>query len=103
MLQKLMLVKEAELYLQKRLRPANLLGTPLKLSNITWSSHWRWDRESKQGEIEAIYVREKIYKHQDMSKIDRVDMRGAAITLEEMYHALNGSTAEKVSIIKNRL
>ena len=103
MLQKLMLVKEAEAYLQKRLRPTNLIGAPLRLSNISWSSHWQWDRMTKQGEIKAIYVREKTYNNQDMSRIDKLDMLDAGITLEEMYHALNGSTAEKVSICRNRL
>tara|TARA_Y100000591_G_C21315445_1_gene443018 strand:+ start:223 stop:534 length:312 start_codon:yes stop_codon:yes gene_type:complete len=103
MLQKLMLVKEAEAYLQRRLRPTNLLDTPLKLSHVKWTSHWRWDRELKQGEIEAIYVCEKSYTLQGMSKIDRLDMLDAGITLEEMYDALKGSTAEKISINRNRL
>ena len=104
MLQKLMLVKEAEAYLQRRLRPTNLIDTPLKLSHVKWTSHWRWDRNSKQGVVEAIYVCEKSYSHhQDMSRIDKLDMLDAEITLEEMYDALKGSTAEKVSIDRNRL
>ena len=103
MLQALMLVREAEAYLQHRLRPTNLMQTPLKLSNVRWTSHWVWDRKLKRGEIEAIYVCEKNYTLQDMSKIDKLDLLGENITLEEMYQALNGSTAEKVSIGRKRL
>ena len=98
LLHRFLLVKEAEAFLQDTLRPAKLFNTTLKLSDIRWGSHWKYDRSEGRGWIEALYVCEKSFPPHYMRKIERGDLLGATLSMEDLYETLNGSTAEKVSI-----
>ena len=98
LLNRFLLVKEAEIFLQRKLRPAKLFNKHLKLSDIRWGSHWKWNRDDSSGGLEALYVSEKNFPHHYMRKIARNDLRESTLSMEDLYETLNGSTAEKVSI-----
>jgi hypothetical protein len=98
LLERFVLVKEAESFLQAQLRPGKLYNTSLTLSDIRWGSHWVWKRDISSGWLESVYVSEKSLPINHMRKIDRSDLLVSNFTMEDLYTTLNGSTAEKVPI-----
>lgn len=93
-----LLMKETEAFLRDTLRPGKLFESELKLSDISWSSHWVWDRRRKEGEVYALYIREKQSDPMFTRKIIKTDLLGRGITLEDVYKALKQSKAEKTTI-----
>ena len=91
-----LLRKETESFLQATLRPGKLFKDSLKLSELTWSSHWIWNRSLGMGEVHALYVGEN--KGLYMRKIEREDLLGRNLTIEDVYKALKNSKAKKTRL-----
>lgn len=98
LLHRFVLVKEVETFLEKKLRSSKLFKTQLRLSDIQWTSHWKYDRYESSGWIEALYVSEKSFPTECMNKFTQTDLINSGLSIKDLYDTLNGSTAEKVSI-----
>ena len=98
LLHRFLLVKEVETFLEKKLRSSQLFKTQLKLSDIQWGSHWKYDRYESSGWIEALYVSEKNFPTKCMNRLTRTDLINSGLSIQDLYDTLNGSTAEKISI-----